>query len=118
MKVIIMISLMCLLGCRTVKTTTKASDEMKRDVELNTVAVRAAQKETNTVTYWPDGQVYQLQNVKEQVDQTKLGRLDVKEKRVAKQSEVLKQSEPLRIWVYLGVGVAVIAAVLIYLKIK
>jgi len=116
MKVIVMISLMCLLGCRTVKTTTKASEEMKRDVELNTVAVKAAQKETNTVTYWPDGQVYQLQNVKEQVDQTRLGRLDLKEKQVARQAEVVKQSEPWRIWVYVGLGAAVIAAVLISWK--
>jgi len=107
---------MCLLGCRTVKTTTKASEEMKRDVELNTVAVKAAQKETNTVTYWPDGQVYQLQNVKEQVDQTKLGRLDLEEKQVAKWSELVKQIEPLMIWVYLGLGAAVITAVLIYWK--
>ena len=118
MKRLIIISLMCLLGCKTMKTTVKATDEMKRDVELNTVAVKAAQKETNTVTYWPNGRVHQLQNVKEQVDQTKLGRLDVKEKQIAKQSEVVKQSEPLRIWVYLGIGAAVIVAVLIYLKIK
>jgi len=118
MKGLIMISLLCLLGCRTVKTTTKASDEMKRDVELNTVAVKAAQRETNTVTYWPDGQVYQLQNVKEQVDQTQLGRLGLKEKQVAKQLEVKKESEPLRIWVYVGVGAVVIATVLIYWKFK
>jgi len=85
---------------------------------VSLLAVKAAQKEMNTVTYWPDGQVYQLQNVKEQVDQTKLGRLDVKEKRVAKQSEVKKESAPLRIWIYIGVGIAAIAAALIYLKIK
>ena len=109
---------MCLLGCRTVKTTTKAREELKRDVELNTVAVKAALKETNMVTYWPDGTVYKLRNVKEQVDQTKLGRLDVKEKALAKQSEVLKKSEPFRIWVYLAVGTAAIAAVLIYWKFK
>jgi len=117
MKIWLIITI-CLISCRTVKTTTKVREELKKDVKLNTVEVKAAQKETNTVMYWPDGSVYQVQNVKEQADQTKLERMDFKEQQLVKQSEVLKESKPLNIWVYVGISAVAIAAALVYWKFK
>lgn len=120
MKKVIVISLLCLVGCRTVKTSQKANEEMKKHLELNTLAVKAATREWDVLTYWGDGGVYRLEQMRERVDEAGLAEMNSTAHRSAKQQETLKEREPVKWLVYVSIAMIAIflvcAVVYVYWK--
>ena len=114
MKRIIIISLYCLTGCQTLKTSVKHKEDTKRTAELNTVALKAAKVEREVLTYWSEGNVYRFEQIRAQVDEAQLAGITESETRSSKQSEVLKQRKPMKFWLYMGIGLALIFILWIY----
>lgn len=104
------------MGCRTTKTSIKDRAELNRKTELSGLALRAEVKKRNVLTYWPNGSVYQFEQLREQVDQAKSARLNVEETKVLKRDETVKQRE--RFWLYGGIAVAMVILFWIYQLIK
>ena len=89
MKAAILIIIITLLsGCAIFQKTTKQRSQEKQEqskqTEMNKLAVKTGQTETNIYTYWPDGSVYQWQHSVGQVDEAKFGTLRVDEQATSK----------------------------------
>lgn len=111
--------LLCFSGCALFKKTNKttAINEMSavKQMEANEFLLKQANKETQILTYWNDSAFYQIQNIKEQVDQAKSKQAKVKETENSKGKLVTKESEPLKIWFWIGfVIVALVSYAVIY----
>lgn len=93
MKSTVLLWILCLLGCATMKKTDKSintvSTEASKQTYLDKVAITNTGKETQTFTWWKDSAVYQYQLVKERAADTKTERLAVHENT----SEAVKESK-------------------------
>jgi hypothetical protein len=99
MKAIILIIIIssasgCALFQKTTKQRSQGKQEQSRQSELNRLALKTGQKETNVYTYWPDGSVYQWQHSVAQVDEAKFGTLRVDEQATAKTEGTTTQRVP------------------------
>jgi len=99
MKAIILIIIITLIsGCALFQKTTKQRSQEKQEkskqTEMNKLAVKTGQTETNVYTYWPDGSVYQWQHSVGQVDEAKFGTLRVDEQATTKTEGTTTQRVP------------------------
>jgi len=99
MKTIILIIIIsfaagCALFQKTTKQRSQEKQEQSRQSELNRLALKTGQKETNVYTYWPDGSVYQWQHSVAQVDEAKFGTLRVDEQATSKTEGTTTQRVP------------------------
>jgi PBP1b-binding outer membrane lipoprotein LpoB len=98
MKGIIVILILLLSGCALFQKTTKQRSQEKQEkskqTEMNRLAVKAGQTETNVYTYWPDGSVYQWQHSVGQVNEAKFGTLRVDEQATTKTEGTTTQRVP------------------------
>ncbi|RZM24735.1 MAG: hypothetical protein EOO88_21800 [Pedobacter sp.] len=112
------IILLCLLGCRTTKSSLKAKEDSKKQLEQEVLATTMAREERNVLTYWPDGSLYQFEQRKTDVDQSLLGRLKVVEKQQKVEQAEVKDRFPWEIWRYPVLGIGLILMVWGYWKLK
>lgn len=122
MKVLTMCFLLAMLieGCnlfkKTSKTSSTASQTASKQLETNMLVLKNADKETKVFTYWTDSGLYQFQHIKEQVGMAKT----VKEKTVEKKNDITrvtaKQSVPVKIWIYIGLGLMAVGCYLLLKK--
>lgn len=114
-RTLIVISILFLFGCglfnKTSKTTTTDKHSSEKQLESSQLLFKTANKETQIITYWNDSGLYQIQNIREQIDMAKTDRLKTEEKEEAKQETIVKKTEPLRFWIY---GLVCIGAVVCY----
>jgi hypothetical protein len=96
--IILIINITLISGCALFQNTTKQRNEEKqeqsRQTEMNRLAVKTGQTETNVYTYWPDGSVYQWQHSVGQVDEAKFGTLRVNEQATTKTEGTTTQRVP------------------------
>jgi hypothetical protein len=107
----------CALFQKTSKTTAVDTQSSINQLESSQLVLKTVGKETQIFTYWNDSGVYQYQHIKEQVDQAKLNKVKTEEKQQAKQTVTTKKTEPLKIWIYIAVGVGVVVCFLILRKV-
>lgn len=96
--------LACSLFRKTTKTTVIDSKEMKRLTESGTVAGKATGKYSELFTFRKDGSVYQYQYVKDTSNEVVLEAVEITEKETEQQKQVVKQDEPVKFWLYAGLG--------------
>ena len=107
----VLLLLVVLIRCSALKKTTslktEASLKAEKQTDLQQLKLKTATKETNVVTYNPDGTVYQHANIKEQVDQAKLGKLQVQERTSEKAESLEKSATPQGFWIVIITGLVV-----------
>ena len=117
-KVSLIASLLCmllLLSCSALKQSTKSKvldqEALERTVDGRSLVLKTALKETNTLTYHPDGSIYQFQRVNEEVAQKQMAEVEVREKASVKK-EILEQERiPMKNWGYIAVGLVLLAVI-------
>jgi hypothetical protein len=99
--------LLCVSSCglfkKTSKTTAINSASSMKQAELNEFLLKQADKETQIITYWNDSGFYQIQNIKERVDEAKSKQVTTKETENSKEKLVTKESKSLQIWWWVGI---------------
>ncbi|MES2827405.1 MAG: hypothetical protein V4687_04605 [Bacteroidota bacterium] len=115
-----LMSIVMLIRCSALKKTTSVKTEeeikAKKEMEMQQIKLKTASKETNVVTYNPDGTVYQRANIKEQIDQSKMAKLKVDENVSAKTGIVEKVATPQGFWITLIAGLVIIGIVFFLLR--
>ena len=122
MKVLIIFLLLAMLteSCNLFKKTSKTSNigsyTASKQLETNMLVLKNADKETQIFTYWNDSGLYQFQHIKEQVGLAKTINLAAKEKQNDKTEIHAKQTEPIRYWIYIGMGLMAIGCYVLLKK--
>lgn len=100
-----LIIIMCFSGCalfqQTNKGTARTTQSSVKQLEATELFLKRADKETQILTYWNDSGVYQLQYIKEQMEQTETGQLKLKQEDSLKNNISMKKKETLKIGAYL-----------------
>lgn len=109
-KLLFPVILVCFSSCSLFKKTKLSSSQSSvKQTELSQLVLKQANKETQIFTYWNDSGYYQIQTIKEQVDEAQSGTFKAEEKLSSKE-KMLKKAPGLNIWFW----VAVLALVIIY----
>jgi hypothetical protein len=125
MRTIALLACMCLacfslLTCSLLKKTTKtesvALSELEKVVESRSLVLKSALRETNTLTYNPDGSILKFQQIQEEAAQAEAVRVLDTEHASTKKELILKESTPSKVWVILGLAVIVLLAAMWYVK--
>ena len=109
------VAMLMLPGCSVFKHSTKSEvleqEAIQRTVDGRSLVLKTALKETNTLTYHPDGSIYQFQRVNEEVAQKQMAEVEVREKASVKK-EILEQERiPMKNWGYIAVGLVLLAVI-------
>lgn len=77
----LLIIMLSLASCALFKKTSKAvsSQSSIKQMEMSEFLLKQANKETQIITYWNDSGFYQIQSIKERVDEAKSKQVSVKE---------------------------------------
>lgn len=117
-KVSLIASLFCtllLLSCSALKQSTKSKvsdlQALERTVDGRSLVLKTALKETNTLTYHPDGSIYQFQRVNEEVAQQQMAEVEVREKASVKKETLEQERIPMKNWGYIAVGLVLLAVI-------
>lgn len=105
MKGILIVIVLCLFGCalfnKTSKTSVTDTQSSTKQLESIQLLLKNAGKETQIFTYWNDSGFYQYQLIKEQSNERASAQLKVTEKQVSKEKQISKKSEPVKVWGYI-----------------
>lgn len=120
MKAIILIFAICLVSCSMLKESSKtdavAQAEFAKIVDSRSLVLKTAIRETNTMTYHPDGSILQFQQIQEEVSQTQATKVLDTESASMKKELVIKKSLPWNGWGWIiGIGLTLVA-LLIYIR--
>ncbi len=85
-----------------------------KQMEAKQLILKKAGKETQIFTYWNDSGFYQVQYIKEQIDQAKSGKVIAEEKKEAKQTTSTKKIESVASWIYVLMLLLLIGCYLIF----
>ena len=118
MRSILFIILVCSAGCslfrKTSKTNSNAAQSSTKQLEASQLILKKAEKETQIFTYWNDSGFYQVQYIKEQIDEAKSAKLIEEDKQEAKQASSTKKMEPVATWIYLVILLVLLACYMIF----
>lgn len=121
MKNTLLLILLCLFGCgifkKTSKTSSTATQSSNNQLESTQLVLKNADKETQLFTYWNDSGFYQVQYIKEQVDQVDAAYQNKKEEQSTRNELSTKKVEPVKTWLYVGGILVVIGLFFVYFKI-
>jgi hypothetical protein len=106
----------CSLFKKTTKTTVNDTQSSSKFSDFNMLNIKTANKESNIYTYWDSGVVYQYQNIRERADQTESAGIKTTDELKTKKDVVVKESEPPVLWIYAGIGLFLIGALIVYWK--
>ena len=120
MKAIILIFAICLVSCSMLRESSKtdavAQAEFEKIVDSRSLVLKTAIRETNTMTYHPDGSILQFQQIQEEVSQTQATNVLDTENASMKKELVIKKSLPWNGWGWIiGIGLTLVA-LLIYIR--
>jgi hypothetical protein len=119
MKQILLIMSLLFCSCTLFKKTSRTSDITKKtslnQLEFSQLVLKKAGKETQIFTYWNDSGFYQYQVIKEQIQERASAQLKVEEKEVSKEKQISKKSEPVKVWGYI---LLLIALFVVYFLLK
>lgn len=112
---------MCLIGCSMLKQSSKtegmAQEEFKKVVDSRSLVLKSAVRETNTLTYNPDGSILQFQQAQEEIAQSQAMQVLGTENASVKKEFLIKESVPWKGWIWIaGLGITLVAT-FIYIKI-
>jgi hypothetical protein len=125
MRTLAMLAYVCLfscslLNCSLLKKTTKkesvAVSEVEKVVDSRSLVLKSALRETNTLTYNPDGSILQFQQIQEKVAQAEAVQVLDTEHASSKKEVLLKESTPSKVWVILGLALIVLLGAMWYVK--
>lgn len=104
-KLSLIIIILCFSGCALFQQTNKGrastAQSSVKQLEATELVLKRAGKETQIFTYWNDSGFYQLQYVKEQMEQTETGQLKLKQEDQLKNKVSVKKKEPLKTGFYI-----------------
>lgn len=119
---LLFILLLCCSGCALFKKTNKSSNitlqSSKNQLESSQLVLKQVGKETQIFTYWTDSGLYQYQLIKERSKESASADLRTKEDTTYKEKQTDKQSEPLKVWVYVGLLFVLLVSYVLYKKLK
>ncbi|HEX8607622.1 MAG TPA: hypothetical protein VF679_03155 [Pedobacter sp.] len=101
---------------KTTKTESVALSELEKVVDSRSLVLKSALRETNTLTYNPDGSILQFQQIQEEAAQAEAVRVLDTEHASTKKELLLKESTPSKVWVILGLAVIVLLAAMWYVQ--
>ena len=115
-----MIFAICLVSCSMLKESSKtdamAQAEFEKIVDSRSLVLKTAIRETNTMTYHPDGSILQFQQIQEEVSQTQATNVLDTENASMKKELLTKESLPWKGWSWI-IGIAItLVALLIYIR--
>jgi hypothetical protein len=125
MRTLAMLAYVCLficslLSCSLLKKTTKketiAVNELEKVVDSRSLVLKSALRETNTLTYNPDGSILQFQRIQEEAAQSEAVQVLDTKRASSKKEVLLKESTPAKVWVVLGLALIVLLGAMWYLK--
>lgn len=90
------------------KTTLSSSQSSVKQTEISQLVLKQANKETQIFTYWNDTGYYQIQTIKEQVDEARSGTLKAEEKLSSKEKMLKKEPGLVNIWFWAAILVLLI----------
>lgn len=118
MRQLFVIVIICLSGCALFKRTNKTEytneREASKQIYLDRVGIKSANKESHTFSWWNDSSFYQYQNIREDVKEAQLERLNSKEKVSAKIKNVKKERASVNLWIPVGIVCLILGLVLLY----
>lgn len=106
----------CSLFKKTTKISHKESQSSSKRTEADMLILKNANRETQIYSYWTDSGFYQFEQIKEQVELAKSGKLKATEKVSEQNKIVTKQNEPLKFWIYIVLAVILVGCYLGYRK--
>jgi len=120
MRAIVLIFAICLVSCSMLKESSKtdamAQAEFEKIVDSRSLVLKTAIRETNTMTYHPDGSILQFQQIQEEVSQTQATNVLDTENASMKKELLIKESLPWKGWSWI-IGIAItLVALLIYIR--
>jgi len=120
MRAIVLIFAICLVSCSMLKESSKtdamAQAEFEKIVDSRSLVLKTAIRETNTMTYHPDGSILQFQQIQEEVSQTQATNVLDTENASMKKELLTKESLPWKGWSWI-IGIAItLVALLIYIR--
>ena len=120
MSAIVLIFAICLVSCSMLKESSKtdamAQAEFEKIVDSRSLVLKTAIRETNTMTYHPDGSILQFQQIQEEVSQTQATNVLDTENASMKKELLTKESLPWKGWSWI-IGIAItLVALLIYIR--
>lgn len=106
MRSILILIPLLLVGCTLFKKTSKSTDvaiqRSNQHLESSQLLLKRVDKETQIFTYWNDSGAYQVQYIKEQIDQAKSGKVTAIAKDEEKRTIAIKKATPTFIWGLIG----------------
>jgi len=120
MRAIVLIFAICLVSCSMLKESSKTDAmvqaEFEKIVDSRSLVLKTAIRETNTMTYHPDGSILQFQQIQEEVSQTQATNVLDTENASMKKELLTKESLPWKGWSWI-IGIAItLVALLIYIR--
>jgi hypothetical protein len=120
MRTILLMFGVCLASCSMLKqksnTNAMEQADFKKVLDSRSLVLKTAIRETNTLTYHPDGSILQFQQVQEEVAQTQATQVLDTENASVKKELLIKESVPWNGWSWIiGIGIT-LTALLIYIK--
>ncbi|MEJ7556693.1 MAG: hypothetical protein WKF66_00190 [Pedobacter sp.] len=122
MRTIALLACMCLMSCSLLKKTTKTESvvlgEFEKVVDSRSLVLKTAIRETNTLTYNPDGSILQFQQIQEEAAQSQALQVRDAERETLKKELVIKESVPSQVWVLAFIAAFVLSSLLWYVKMR
>ena len=122
MRLIALLACLCLMGCslfkKTIKTESVVSGKFEKVVDSRSLVLKTALRETNTLTYNPDGSLLQFQQIQEETAQSQAQQVLGTEHVTSKKELRVKESAPFRIWIMYGMAAVLLLGLIWYVKTK
>lgn len=119
MRVTMLVLGMCLISCSMLKQSSKTEGlehlEFEKVIDSRSLVLKSAVRETNTLTYNPDGSILQFQKVQEEVALSQATQVMATENASDKKELLVTETVPWRGWVWIG-AICLLVVIVIYIK--
>ena len=120
MKITLLILGMCLTSCSMLKQSSKTEGteqaESEKVIDSRSLVLKSAIRETNTLTYNPDGSILQFQKVQEEVLQSQVTQVLDTENAREKKELLIRETVPWKGWIWIaGIGI-ILLVIVIYIR--
>jgi hypothetical protein len=100
----------------TTKSEALEETENVQALDSRSLVLKSAIRETNTMTYNPDGSILQFQQIQEEIAQSEALQQSAVQKASTKKELLKKDSSPWNGWIGIGIAGLVILGLLAYFK--
>lgn len=120
MRVTMLVLGMCLISCSMLKQSSKTEGlehlEFEKVIDSRSLVLKSAVRETNTLTYNPDGSILHFQKVQEEVALSQAIQVMATENVSEKKELQVTETAPWRGWVWIGSICLTLVVIVVYIK--